>query len=161
VKLDDITSELLSRAIDTYLKTAYPHGEPSEAVRRQADLPPGRRGRDLLDDQRFERIVGDGADPASVQRFNLRLGNESYPHMKLGVDRVCGTDDFVLVVDTHDKHFAMMVQQSEQERYKELLRHNDSVKQAIERAWTEAGLPTFENYLRGRLSGLSRRTTGQ
>ncbi|HOI56738.1 MAG TPA: hypothetical protein PLP01_15920 [Phycisphaerae bacterium] len=160
MKLDDITSELLSRAVATYLKTAYPHGEPSEAVRRQADLPPGRRGRELLDDERFERIAG-GSDPAAVQRFNLRLGNESYPHMKLGVDRVSGTDDFVLVVDTHDKHFAMMVQQNEQDRYKELLQRNDATKQAIERAWTEAGLPTFENYLRGRLAGLSRRANGQ
>jgi hypothetical protein len=40
-----------------------------------------------------------------------------------------------------------------------LLERNDAAKRAIERAWTEAGLPTFENYLRGRLAGLGRRAT--
>ncbi|MBN2582891.1 MAG: hypothetical protein JXL80_07455 [Planctomycetes bacterium] len=160
MKLQEITSELLSQAVAVYLQLAYPQGATSDAVRLRATLPPGLSGHGLLDDERFERLPG-GQEDGQVQRYNLRLGNESYPHMKLGVDRISGTDDFVFVVDTHDKHFAMMVQQNEQAQYKALLDRNDAMKQAIERAWTEAGLPTFENYLRRRLAGLSRRAADQ
>jgi len=155
VKLDDFDSKILSRAIKVYLASAYPSGQVSEAVRERADLASSPDGVALLSDQRFERVPAE-ATVRKAMRFNLRLGNDRYPHMKLGIDRVSGSEDFVLMVDTHDKHFAKMVQQKELAEYRALLDHNDALKQSIERAWTEAGLPTFENYLRSHLADLQR-----
>jgi len=153
VRLDDFDSEILLRAIEVYLASAYPSGEISEAMRRRASMAWSPGGVALLADERFERVPADAAVQEAM-RFNLRLGNERYPHMKLGIDRVSGSEHFVLMVDTHDKHFAKMVQQAEQADYKALLDHNDALKRSIERAWTEAGLPTFENYLRHYLAEL-------
>jgi len=156
VTLEEITSELLSRAVELYLAVAYADGEPSEAVRGRAEWPEGLRGADLLGDERFERVPPD-APVHEAERINLRLGNARYPHMKLGIDRVSHSAQYVLVVDTHDKHFAAMVQDSERSQYRDLLNYNARVQQHIERAWTEAGLPTFERYLRSRLTDLSGR----
>lgn len=153
VTLSEVTSELLSRAVAIYLEIAYPGSPPSEAVRERAALPDSKAGAELLSEERFERVPADAA-PENAMRFNLRLGNARYPHMKLGIDRVSNSESFVLVVDTHDRHVAAMVQDGEREAYQALLAHNTGVQERIEQAWTEAGLPTFEQYLRGRLSGL-------
>ena len=149
--LDEVTSDILSRAIGIYLRIAYGDGGYSDAVRDRAALPEGRSGDRLLADPRFERVPTD-AEVARADRFNLRLGNAGYPHMKLGVDRAGESEQFVLVVDTHDRHVAAMVQEGEREAYQALLDANRRISQEIERAWTEAGLPTFERYLRGRLA---------
>jgi len=156
VTLEEITSELLSRAVSLYLAVAYADGEPSEAARHRAELPEGRRGADLLGDERFERVPPD-VPVGKAERINLRLGNARYPHMKLGVSRVSNSSQYVLVVDAHDKHFAAMVQEGERSQYRDLLNYNARVQQQIERAWTEAGLPTGERYLRSRLTDLSGR----
>lgn len=153
MKLDEVTSELLSRAIDIYLAIAYPQGGYSDSVVERARLGQGLRGQPLLGDPRFERLPAD-VTVAAAQRFNLRLGNALYLHMKLGIDRVSESDQYVLVVDTHDKHFSEMVQEKEREMYRDLLTHNQRVHDEIEKAWGAAGLPTFERYLRSRLEGL-------
>ncbi len=151
MKLENVTSELLGEAVAVYLRIAYPEGGLSEAVRERAGLPAGARGAELLGEARFERVPSEAA-VEDADRFNLRLGNARYPHMKLGIDRVSKTDEYVLVVDCHDKHFAALVRDGEQSRYCELLDFNRRVQHEVEQAWTEAGLPTFERYLRGRLA---------
>jgi len=160
VELQDITSELLSRAVELYLAAAYADGEPSEAVRSRAALPEGVRGADLLGDERFERVPPD-VPVGEAERINLRLGNARYPHMKLGIDRVSNSRRYVLVVDAHDKHFAAMVQEGERSEYRDLLDYNARLQRQIERAWTEAALPTFERYLRSRLTDLSGRRAAE
>ena len=125
--LSEVTNDLLSQAIAIYLEVAYPESAPSEAVRQRAALPDGKDGTELLADERFERVPPDAA-PEGAMRFNLRLGNARYPHMKLGIDRVSNSENFVLVVDTHDRHVAAMVQDGEREAYRELLAHNTRVQ---------------------------------
>ncbi len=154
MRLSDITTELLQVAIGLYLERAYQNSDQiPESVRQRAELPPGLAGPALLELDIFERVPADAA-PEEAQRFNLRLGNAGYLHMKLGIDRVSGTDEFVLVVDTHDKHFAALVQGGEQDQYRALVDRNAGVKQAIESAWAEADLPTFQGYLRQRLKSM-------
>jgi hypothetical protein len=156
VKFDEVSSDLLTEAIAIYLGIAYPEGGVTDVVAERTRLAPGRRGANVLGDERFERVPC-GAEVADAQRFNLRLGNARYLHMKLGIDRVSDSDEYVLVVDTHDTHFAEMIQQTEQAEYRQLLDRNQQIRETIEKAWTEAGLPTFEHYLRSRLAGLQNR----
>jgi len=187
LKLDELTSEALGRAIEIYLRLAYAGGEPSEVVRGRAAIPAGRRGKELVDDPRFEKVpvrtevesLNPSPGPAghplprergeeeatpspyplpsrerdeeAAERYNLRLGNAGYLNMKLGVCRVAATEDYVLRVDTHDRQFAAMVQERENAEYRALLERNRRLQNEIERAWSEAGLPTFERYLREQL----------
>jgi len=155
VKLEELTSELLAQAIGIYLQRAYPDGPAPEVVRGRAEIPPGLRGAALFADERYERVPPKTAVEQAT-RFNLRLGNAMYPNMKLGVDRVGGSAEFVLVVDTHDKLFASVIQESEREKYRALLDHNRRLQEEIQRAWSAAGLPTFELYLRAQMAGLAR-----
>ena len=55
LELQDYTRQLLSQAIDGFLRLAYPQGQPSEAVRQRASLPEGLEAEALLADERFER----------------------------------------------------------------------------------------------------------
>jgi hypothetical protein len=150
VKLEELTSEMLGRAIEIYLRLAYAGSEPSETVRQRAALPAGRRGKELVGEERFERVPA-GAAVGEAERYNLRLGNAGYLNMKLGICRVAATEDYVLRVDTHDRQFAAMVQEQENAEYAALIERNRLLANEIERAWSEAGLPTFERYLREQL----------
>lgn len=153
--LADITGKMLQQAIDIYLQRAYENpGQIPDSVRqRVAAIQVERQGAELMEQEVFERLPA-GSAAGEASRFNLRLGNVGYLHMKLGIDRVSGTDEFVFVVDTHDKHFAALVQGGEQDQYKALVDRNAGVKEAIETAWTAAGLPTFQGYLRQRLEAM-------
>ncbi len=73
--------------------------------------------------------------------------------MKLGADRIPDTQEWVLAVNSHDRQLLTVVSESERAALEALLRQNNEVKTRIERRWTQAGLPTFERYVRGRLAG--------
>ena len=151
VKLEEMTSAVVGRAIEIYLRLAYAGAEPSETVRQRAAIPAGRGGKELVGEERFERVPA-GAAVGEAERYNLRLGNAGYLNMKLGICRVAATEDYVLRVDTHDKMFAVIVQEKENAEYQVLIERNRQLQNEIERAWTEAGLPTFERYLREQLA---------
>jgi hypothetical protein len=72
--------------------------------------------------------------------------------MKLGADRIPDSQEWVLAVDCHDRQLLTVVSESERATLEALLRRNNELKTRIERRWTEAGLPTFERYIRSRLA---------
>jgi len=170
VNLDEITRERLAEAVRLYLEEAYGASPVSPEVRKRlawgdgeslADLaagpgpnsnpnPNGAGGAGVAGAPGFERTPTD-APPRECQHLRLRLGNRAYPHMKLAVDRIPETDDWVLAVDCHDRHILASVPPDQRGALEALFRENAALKTRIERRWTEAGLPTFENYIRGRL----------
>ncbi|MGB2798106.1 MAG: hypothetical protein WBD44_12725, partial [Phycisphaerae bacterium] len=160
VNLDEITRERLAEAVRLYLEEAYGTSPVPPEVRKRlawgdgeslADLAagPGPNGAGAPG---FERTPTD-APPRECQHLRLRLGNRAYPHMKLAVDRIPETDDWVLSVDCHDRHILASVPPDQRGALEALFRENAALKTRIERRWTQAGQPTFENYIRGRLSG--------
>lgn len=151
MRLDELSRERLSEAVRLYLDEAYGGAEPPPVVRGRLAWPEGATAADAASGEVFERTPPDAA-PAECQRLRLRLGNRIYPHMKLGLDRIPGTEDWVLVVDAHDMQLAAAIQESERAAFEKLTRHNTEVKTRIERRWNEAGLPTFTAYVRGRLA---------
>jgi hypothetical protein len=167
VNLDEITRERLAEAVRLYLEEAYGASPVPPEVRKRlawgdgeslADLAagpgpnPGAPGQGGAGAPGFERTPTD-APPRECRHLRLRLGNRAYPHMKLAVDRIPETDDWVLSVDCHDRHILDSVPADQRQTLDALFRRNAALKRCIERRWTEAGQPTFENYIRGRLSG--------
>jgi hypothetical protein len=104
----------------------------------------------LYDNPAIER---DGADPAA--RFSIRLGNRSYPHMKLTVDRRPDGQGYLYRADTHDRHITVPPESQEYPAFVRLMKENQELAQAIENRWEQEGLPTFKGYLR---QDLARRT---
>jgi hypothetical protein len=152
VNLDAITRAMLLDAVRVYLEEAYGDAPMPPEVRNRLAWGDGESLADIARGEPFERMPAD-APPRECQHLRLRLGNRRYPHMKLAANRVPETGDWVLAVDCHDRHILESVPADQRTTFEALFRENAALKTRIERRWTQADLPTFENYIRGRLSG--------
>jgi hypothetical protein len=146
-----ITRAVFEQAVKLYLEEAYGDAALPPAVRARLQWPAGDSLEALAAAEVFERTPEEGP-AAQAERIRLRLGNRNYPHMKLGADRIPDTREWVLAVDCHDRQLMTVASESERAALETLLRRNNELKTRIERRWTEAGLPTFERYIRGRLA---------
>ncbi len=144
--LQHLRIDVLRCAIDVYLAQAYPSGALPESVRRrlvwQADLPASM----LLTHPPFERGARRWARGASI--FALRLGNARYPHMKLQIQPWPNAAGFLLSVNTHDQVLSLDPTADDAPAFRALQAENQRLKEAIEQAWDQDGLPTFLRYLR-------------
>ena len=93
MELEGFSRQMVDEAIRLYLEEAYGDASPPESVQTRLRLPEGKTLAELAVAEIFERTPV-GAPPAECTRIRLRLGNRGYPHMKLGVDRVPGTDEW-------------------------------------------------------------------
>lgn len=163
MELRDFDRALFEQAVRLYLDEAYSDAPIPQAVQARLALPAGETLAEMAAADAFERTPPDGP-PAQCTRIRLRLGNRRYPHMKLGVDRVADTPDWVLMADCHDDKLLSVAGGAERAAVESLVRQNADVKTRVERRWTEAGLPTFERYVRSRLpspaGGVERRAAG-
>jgi hypothetical protein len=141
----------METAVRLYLEEAYGEAPLPPAVRARLEWPAGGDTLETLAEAEFFERTPDDVPVAECDRIRLRLGNKSYPHMKLGADRVPDTQDWVLAVDSHDRQLLTVASEADRGALEALLRRNNEVKSRIERRWTEAGLPTFERFVRGRL----------
>lgn len=145
--LQHLRLDLLRRAVDVYLALAYPASPPPEAVRRRLNWDPTLDAAMLLSQPPFERAAkpGGGVGPPI---FALRLGNARYPHMKLQVQPWPNAAGFLLSVNTHDQVLSIEPHSPDSDAFRGLQAENQRLKESIEQAWDQAGLPTFLRYLR-------------
>ena len=138
----------LSRAIEIYLRHAYPNG-PSPEV--QLTLP--EEGFDPVEYLMSEKVQRDpsNAPLGNVRSFGIRLGNSLYPHMKLRLSRPPNDDVFILSVDSHDAFLFAPEGSSDAPALEELKKTNMSIASAVMQAWDSAGLLTERNYLRRKI----------
>ena len=144
--LHGLRLDLLRQAAGLYLDLAYPAGVVPEVVRRRLawrdDCPAG----ELLAGPPFERA---GKAPGQATPiYALRLGNHRYPHMKLQIQPWPNDAGFLLSVNTHDQVAGVNLSEVDALAFRELQAENQKLKESIEQAWDEAGLPTFLRYLR-------------
>ncbi|MCX5648974.1 MAG: hypothetical protein NTX40_07755 [Planctomycetota bacterium] len=159
MNLDEITRAMLLDAVRLYLEEAYGDALVPPEVRKRLAWGDGESLADLAAGKEFERTPTD-APTRECRHLRLRLGNRAYPHMKLAVDRIPETDDWVLAVDCHDRHILASVPPDQRGALEALFRENAALKTRIERRWTDAGLPTFERFTRDRLRARKEGTAG-
>ncbi len=146
MKLDQITSAMLAEAMRIYLDIAYPDGEPPAHVQAMARVDPDAPLEAALGGEYVDaRPLRPGSE--LVGKYLWRLGNARYPHMKLGLERCSEGDDFVFVVDTHDRDLPLDSEAYDSPEYQELIRHNARLKHLIETRFHLAGLPTVRGHL--------------
>ena len=80
--------------------------------------------------------------------YALRLGNHRYPHMKLQIQPWPNEAGFMLSVNTHDQVAGVNLSEVDAQAFRDLQAENQRLKEPIEQAWDDAGLPTFLRYLR-------------
>jgi hypothetical protein len=143
--LGGLRLDLLRRAVDVYLNLAYPDGSIPEAVQRRLLWRADCEAEELLKGAPFERV---GKAPGrATPIYALRLGNHRYPHMKLQIQPWPNDAGFMLSVNTHDQVSGFELSGLDVQAFRNLQSENQRIKEAIERAWDEGGLPTFLRYL--------------
>lgn len=148
MRLEDITTSMLVQAMDIYLQHAYRHRSPSDSVCILTQID---RAADLATVLSTSTKADAPDRPGVVQKYRWRLGNDRYPHMQLGLDRCGSADDFVFVVDTHDRNFPLGSPALQDPAFHDLLAYNERLKHAIEAAWVAADLPTLHVHLQRRI----------
>ncbi len=143
--LSGLSQPTLQRAIDLYLAEAYPAGSLPEPVRRRITWAPEAGLADLLAKPPFERVQPQDGSGATV--YALRLGNHRYPHMKLQVQAWPSPAGFMLTVNTHDQIVGLDPEAPDAAEFRALQAENQRIKEQIEHAWDDAGLPNFSRYL--------------
>ncbi len=146
MKLKSLNYPLLKKAIDLYVEKAYPTRIVPERLLNQLEL----RGLDRKSS--WKEIVAwpewecspPKATPSEIRRLQLRLGNHTYPHMKLSLDRVSDTEEFIWSVDTHDQR--LLESPGGSEKYRKLQEENEKYRSEIENAWTTAAISTQKSY---------------
>lgn len=150
MQLDDIRVGVLRRIVEIYRSIAYFDAEPS-SIPAPPELP-GDETDPLTTTlgALTEETLREG-DQAS-RRYSLRLGNPRYPFMKIVLQEHLVVGEFFFEIDTHDQMFEL--EGEEAQRFETLRRYNLDVKERVEQAWTEAGLPTaaqIKGLVEGRL----------
>jgi hypothetical protein len=138
--------DLLRNAVDTYLAIAYRSGEIPETVQRRLVWPAGLTAEELFTKPPFERAGKAPGHPGPI--YALRLGNERYPHMKLQIQPWPNEAGLMLSVNTHDQVAGLDAGAADAQAFRDLQAENQRLKEEIEQAWDDSGLPTFLAYLR-------------
>lgn len=133
-------------AIDAYLGLAY-DAQPGQSVRSRLDLLRAAPADAFYLCSAFEASPKE--EPA---RYDLRLGNRWYPHMKLVIQRAPDGQHYLLRADTHDQHIQPKPDSRDYAAFCELMEKNRSLACQIEAAWETKGLPTFKSFLRDDLA---------
>jgi hypothetical protein len=76
--------------------------------------------------------------------------------MKLQIQPWENDAGFMLSVNAHDQVAGLDVGAADARAFRELQAENQRLKEAIEQAWDDAGLPTFLRYLREYIQNQSR-----
>jgi CheY-like chemotaxis protein len=143
MRIEELTPELVRRAVAIYLSISWPGNEfprPRITVR---DLEGATTLEEIF--ARFEKPRA--SEVASLKRYTLRLGNTRYPFMKFVVQEYLVDAEYFFSVDTHDD-LDVRADNPDYDAWQELKRHNAEIKHAIEEAWAREGLPTNEDLRR-------------
>jgi hypothetical protein len=138
--------DLLRSATEIYVGLAYPGGVMPEVVKRRLVWRDCCAADELLSAPPFERAGKAPGRPAPI--YALRLGNHHYPHMKLQIQPWPNDAGFMLSVNSHDQVSGIDLGAVDARAFRELQAENQRLKESIEEAWDDGGLPTFLRYLR-------------
>src|SRR5438094_618792 len=132
---------LVRRAIDIYVREAYPDGPPV-AVRSMLATMQAWVG-EFFDAPVFVKDV-----PRDAKRYSMRLGNRFYPHMKLVFEVSPDGKSFLFRADAHDAHCCPPANAPEHTPFRDLMEKNQQIVTAVEKGWAAEGIPTIKTYLR-------------
>lgn len=150
MRLDQLTPAHVRRAVEIYLREAWPPGAGGEPRITVADLEGASTLQGLL--ERFELAAEPGASRS--KRYTLRLGNCRYPFMKFVVQEYLVNGEYFFSVDTHDR-LEIRHDAPDYAEWEQLKEWNRQLKERIEARWNEAGLPTHAD-LRSLVEELAR-----
>jgi hypothetical protein len=137
----NISREILRDAIAVYLQCAYPGGQIPAIVQQRISLDETRPVGELLASTPFENYIAEAPFHCTV--YALRLGSADYPNVKMEIRPFPNHLGFVFWVNTHDHFVTISPGMPDADGWRDVVRRNRDLKQAVERAWAARKLPTF------------------
>ncbi len=122
------------KAVDIYLTLAY-CGTPPSAVRLRVETL-----RAMPDSEFYQSAVLERDSSRGPVKYFLRLGNQTYPHMKLALFRQPGAA-WAFAVEEHDQIGVPTPGSREYRFFSQMVAHNRELAIEIEQAWIISGLP--------------------
>src|SRR6476661_6551157 len=119
---------IMQRAIDTYMRVAYADAQPPVTVRSMIATQRSWKGR-FVDTPTFVKD-----QPGNATKYQMRLGNADYPHMKLTCELSPDGTSFLFKADSHDAHCCPPAGTPEHGEFRKLMDKNQQVVSAIENA---------------------------
>ncbi len=148
-----LSSEILCRAIRVFLSQAYPNGDVPASKQHFLNLDESHPLDVWLSQKGVERPRD--VSPGLNVKYAIRLGNSSYPHMKMLIALMEPTGEPVFGVDTHDR-LEVPPGSPEEAGLKELQAKNKELARIIERTWEEKGVPTQASHLKNYLQSFKK-----
>lgn len=140
MRLQALTLEMVTRAVDLYLKLAYDTG--SQRGMPDLTLSAGATPEQVL--TLFQVEVREGIAGQSSTRYTMRLGNRNYPFMKLLLQEHIVAGEYFFGVDTHDD-MEIKPAYPDYEAWVAVRRFNSDLKRKIEASFTLDHLHTASN----------------
>jgi len=140
MRIENLTPSHVRRAIEIYQEKAWPSGPPKNSPVDMEQVAKAQTIQELT--EAFERPKAE--DQVSCERYTLRLGNWRYPFMKFVMQEYLVEDEFFFSVDTHDD-LRVDPSMPDYGAWCELRELNRGMKERIEAAWFEEGLPTYDD----------------
>jgi len=141
MRLENMTPAHVRRAVDVYLRRAWPEDAEKSPSITASDLEGAATMEALL--ECFDRV--DAAEEQDgFRRYTLRLGNQRYPFMKFVIQEYLVDAEFFFSVDTHD-NLEIRPGTPDYDEWLRIKDYNRLLKDKIEFDWREASLPTHED----------------
>lgn len=140
MRLNELTPAHVRRAIDVYLRHAYPPG---------ASVAPPMTSAHWMGPATIEELLvalprDTACEVEGGHRFALQLGNHRYPFMKFVLEEYLVAEEYFFSVDTHD-NLLIRPDAPDYSEWLALKDYNRDLSAAIEGAWRVAGLPTLDD----------------
>lgn len=137
----------IRQAVDIYMKHAWitPPGEQfTSQLPPQGDFDPAA----WVMGELVERDYSGDKTLDNLKSAAFRLGNTFYPNMKLRLNRIPNSNEFLFSVDSHDAILQAPEGTPDHAMLEELKAANAQIAEAILGEWDKAGIMTERNYLR-------------
>ncbi|MEQ8762953.1 MAG: response regulator [Planctomycetota bacterium] len=140
MKWQQLDKSKIHQAIELYLELAYDGGGSAKQLLEKcqaADCVEDLLAKFFVDEK--EEVMG-----RTMARYSLRLGNRSYPNMKLVLHEYLVRGEFFFSVDTHDQ-IEVKPGYPDYEAWIALKQFNAELKCQIEDRWQASDLPTLRD----------------
>lgn len=155
MRLDRLQPSDLLEALRIYLDLAWPPDSETRPSLKIEDLEKAGTTEELL--SFFDRPPA--SETSGCARYTLRFGNSAYPFMKFVIQEYLVEEEYFFSVDTHDD-IKIEPGMPDYEGWQAVRAYNRELKERIEHAWKESGLPTHED-LRQLMEGIAGRERGK
>lgn len=148
MKFDQITFEIFKKAIEIYLKIAYPNGvkEKSFCYQNILNFNNSKNISELFSIFEKETISYEGT--RKKIKYSARLGSEKYPYLKLVLQEGGQKNDFGFLVDRHTEYLALIQTSISYQQENEIKSYTRNLKYQIEEEFERNGIPTFREIIR-------------